>query len=215
MTIKKALVKDLVDGLVVKSDLTISSICEDYIYGKHTMRPYDAIVKLKGAPNNHVHVNVWGPASVPLLGGASYIMVMVNRGSSFMTVYFLTQKDATTTLTTLTIYHMESKHQTSQKLCEIRVNMGCEWVNDLWSTYLRSHGIILKVTTSYAHAQNSVAKQANWTILEGVQCILAKSGLFKELWAEAAAVQVYTRNLLPSSCYLNTIPKKVWTSQWQ
>lgn len=45
--------------------------------------------------------------------------------------------------------------------------------------------------------------------------MLAESGLPKELWAEAAAAQVHTRNLLPSSRHPGTIPKEVWTGRRQ
>lgn len=96
------------------------------------------------------------------------MMVAVDGDSSHMTAYFLARKDATTTLTAFTSYHVESERQTERKLHEVRVNTTQEWINEAWTAYLNRHGIILKVTTLYAHAQNGVADRANWTILEGV-----------------------------------------------
>lgn len=141
------------------------------------------------------------------------MMVAVDGGSSHITVYFLSRKDAATTLTAFTIYHAESERQTGRKLREVRVDAGWEWVNKSWSTYFGTHGIVLHVTTPYAHAQNGVAERANRTIMEGVRCVLAESGLPKNLWAEAASTQVYTRNLLPTSHHPNTIPKETWTGR--
>ena len=126
------------------------------------------------------------------------MMVAVDGSTSYVSVYFLTRKDADTTLTAFTAYHVESECQTGQKLWEARVDTGQEWINESWIMYLGKHGIILKVTTPYTHAQNGLVKHMNQIILEGVRCMLAESGLLKELWAEVAAVLVYTRNLLPT-----------------
>ena len=184
---------------MVRGELTVPGIYKDCIYGKHAARPYNATVEPEGAPNNYVHINLWGPASVMSMGGATYMMVAVDGGSSHLSVFFLTRKDSNTTLMALTSYHTESERQTGRRLWEVRVDAGREWVNKTWSTYLGTHSIILKVMTPYAHAQNGVAERANCTILEGVRCVLAESSLPKELWAKAAAAQVHTRNLLPSS----------------
>ena len=156
------------DGLAIKGDLTVPGLCEDCVYGKHAAHLYDAEVKPEGAPNSCIHIDLWSPSSVLLLGGVAYMMIAVDGGSSHMPAYFLVRKDATSTLTVFTLYHLKSKRQTGQKLREVRVNTGWEWMNEAWSTYLNRHRIILKVTTPYAHAQNSLAERANRTILEGV-----------------------------------------------
>ena len=90
---------------MIRGDLTMPGICEDYIYGKHTTHPYDATVEPKGTPNNHMHIDLWGLASVTLM-----------RGSSYLSVFFLTRKDLNTTLTAFTFHHTESEHQTGRKL---------------------------------------------------------------------------------------------------
>lgn len=45
--------------------------------------------------------------------------------------------------------------------------------------------------------------------------MLAESGLPKDLWAEAASTQIYTRNWLPSSRHPNKIPEQSWTGRRQ
>lgn len=167
-TIKEVLARNLADGLVVKGDLQVPGLCEDCIYGKHASCPYDGEVTPEGSPNECVHINLWGPASTTSLGGATYMMLAVDGGSSHMSGYFLARKDAETTLTAFTSYHHESECQTRRKLCEARVDAGHEWVNEAWTAYLNGHGIILRITTPYAHAQNGLAERANQTILEGL-----------------------------------------------
>ena len=85
-------------------------------------------------------------------GGAVYMIVTVDRETSYMSVFFLTRKDLGTTLIAFTIYHVESERQMGRKLCKVRVDASREWVNESWLAYLREHGIVLKVTTLYAHA---------------------------------------------------------------
>ena len=113
------------------------------------------------------------------------------------------------------MYDAESECQTGKKLCEVQVDAGWEWVNKAWITYLNTYRIILNMTMPYAHAQNGVAKRANHTILDRVRCMLAESGLPKDLWAEAATAQIYTRNLLPSLQHPDIIPCKAWTGRRQ
>ena len=138
------------------------------------------------------------------------MMVVVDGGLSYISVSFLTRKDASTMLTVFMAYHTKLERQTGQKLKEVRVNAGRKWVNESWWTYLHMHGIVLQITTPYMHAQNGVAERANRTILEGVCYVLVESGLPKELWAEAVSAQVYMRNLLPPSQHPSTIPKQTW-----
>lgn len=143
------------------------------------------------------------------------MIVAVDGGSSHMSGYFLPRKDAATTLAAFMSYHIKSKCQTGKKLKLVWVDAGQEWVNELWAAYLGNHGIVLKITTPYAHAQNGLAERANHMILEGMCYMLAESGLPKESWAEVAATQIYTRNLLPSAWHPGTIPNEAWTGRRQ
>ncbi|KAG6827349.1 hypothetical protein H0H92_012147 [Tricholoma furcatifolium] len=59
---------ELVDGLYIKGPLTVPGTCEDCVYGKHVSRPYDAKVEIEAHPNQRVHIDLWGPASVVSLG---------------------------------------------------------------------------------------------------------------------------------------------------
>ena len=67
-TIRNVLANNLVDGLVIRGELSASGLCEDCVYGKHASRPYDAEVEPEKAPNDCVHVDLWGPSSVTSLG---------------------------------------------------------------------------------------------------------------------------------------------------
>lgn len=75
-------------------------------------------------------------------------------------------------------------------------------------------GIVLRPVVPYAHSQNGFIERAIWTIIEGVRCMLAESGLSKELWAEAAATQIHTRNRLLSVRHKG-VPEEKWSGKRQ
>ena len=52
------------------------------------------------------------------------MMVAMDEGLMHISVFFLTRKDATTTLMAFTMYHVEAECQTRQKLKEVRVDAG-------------------------------------------------------------------------------------------
>ena len=103
--IKTVLAQNLVNGLVIKGDLTVPGLCEDYIYGKHACQPYDTEVKPEGSSNKCTYIDLWGLLSILSLEGATYMMVAVDEGTSHISVYFLTQKNGNTMLTAFTTYH--------------------------------------------------------------------------------------------------------------
>ncbi|KAF5368208.1 hypothetical protein D9615_010532 [Tricholomella constricta] len=67
--------KGLVDGLNIKGGLSVKGLCEDCVYGKHTARPYDGVVIPESEVNHRAHFDLWGPAMVISMGGASYMML--------------------------------------------------------------------------------------------------------------------------------------------
>ena len=136
--------------------------------------------------------DLWGPARVLSIGGAEYMMVLNDGGSSYHTGYFLTSKSSDTTLSAFTEYHTRSEHETGKKLIRLRVDMGTEFFNEKWREYTMRHGITVEFSAPYAHSQHGVAEHGMRTIIEGVCCVLADSGLPPSLWADAAAFIIYT-----------------------
>lgn len=93
-TIRSLVNGDLVDGLTIQRDAEAKGLCEDCVYRKHNVRPYDGHTDIEKHANECAHIDLWGPASVQSLGGAQYLMLIVDGGTSCLTGYFLTQKSA-------------------------------------------------------------------------------------------------------------------------
>ncbi|CAA7270908.1 unnamed protein product [Cyclocybe aegerita] len=142
-------------------------------------------------------------------------MVFTDDASSFCKAYFLSEKSGDATLQAIKEYRAESEHQTDRKLKKLHLDMGKEFLNWACEEYCREAGIVLKSTAPYAHASNGVYEQTNHTVIEGVRCLLCDSRLPPSLWADAAAMSVYTRNLIPSSHHPGKVPAEVWTGKRQ
>ena len=147
-----------------------------------------------------------GPAHVRSVDGAEYMMVLNDGGSSYHTGYFLTSKSSDVMLSTFTEYHTRSEHETGKKLIRLRVNMGSKFFNKKWREYTMRHGITVEFSAPYTHSQNRVAEHGMRTIIEGIHCILADSGLPPSLWADADTFIIYTQNLIPSARHPGLVP---------
>lgn len=84
--------KGLIDGLMVKNSIETKGMCENYMYRKHTTHSYNTKVKLKTHPNQCIHIDLWGPASVVSLEGALYLMLAVDGTISQLATFFFISK---------------------------------------------------------------------------------------------------------------------------
>ncbi|KAF7768677.1 hypothetical protein Agabi119p4_7920 [Agaricus bisporus var. burnettii] len=142
-------------------------------------------------------------------------MLIIDGATSYRKLHFLTSKSADSTLTAFKEFHREAERQTGETLKEVRLDMGREWYNELWSTYIKEHGIVLNFATPYAHQQNGKAERSMRTLLDMARTLLADSGLPQKYWADAVQTAAYVRNLTPTSGDPTNIPAQRWTSQRQ
>jgi hypothetical protein len=207
--------KDLVEGLSITGDMNVPGKCEDCILGKHVARPYDEEVTPEEEVLERVHIDLWGPASVKSIGGASYLMVLVDGGSAMKFGYPLSHKTGDLTLQVFTEFHVAAERITGKRLLRVRIDGGREWWNERWDEYFRRHGITRDLTAPYAHAQNGVAERAIRTIIQSVRTLLFDAGLPKSLWAEAASCAIYVQGFIPSSRHPGVVPLERWTGRKQ
>lgn len=207
--------KGLVDGLNIVGSVKLKEKCEDCIYGKQTVHPYDKAIEPETEVLEQVYIDLWGPAHVCSVGGAEYMMVFNDGGSSYWVGYFLHSKSTDTTLSAFTEYHVKSEQETGKKLIWVRVNIGSEFLNNKWKGYTTKHGIIVEFSAPYTHGQNRVAEHGMQIIIERTWCLLTNSGLPPSLWADAASFTIYTGNLIPSTHHPGCVPAERWTNKRQ
>jgi len=181
----------LVDGLMTQGELSINGLCEDCIFGKYATHPFNGTGSRETELLERIHIDIWGPSQIQSAGGCTYFMLIIDGFSFYKTVAFLKTKSADVTLNVLKAYHVEAERQTGKKLKCIRLDMGKEWCNMAWEDYRVIHGLVFKFTIPYAHQQNGAAERSMRTILNGVQCVMAESGMALKYWADAVRTIVY------------------------
>jgi len=101
--------KGLVDGLDVVGGFELKGKCKDCIYGKQMAQPYNKVVEPETEVLECVYGDLWGPARVHSVGGAEYMMVFNDGGSSYQAGYFLALKASEAMLSAFTKYHVKSE----------------------------------------------------------------------------------------------------------
>ena len=119
--------KNLVDGLKIIRGEALPGSCEDCIHGKHTTHPYNVDVEAEHEVLRRVHVDLWGKACVKSLGGAWYMMLFTDGGSSNQKNCYLSDKSGNTLLRCIKAYHVESEHQTGKKLKCFQFDQASAW----------------------------------------------------------------------------------------
>ena len=93
-------------------------------------------------------------------------MLCIDGYSGHTEVYFLSNKEAATTLDALKHLAALTEQQTRQRVKKIRTDEEKEFTNALWKAYLGEQGIVHELTTTYSSASNGVVKHRHRTIIE-------------------------------------------------
>jgi len=187
-----------IEGLSQVSGKDVNDfICNSCILGKGKRLPAPSIPidNRSQQPLSIVHIDLWGPATTPSIGGCRYFLTCYDDCTRKIHLSFLKQKsDAFTAMMT---YIARVERQLSCKVKSIRSDNGGEFNSAAWNTYMQSRGIEHVKVPPAAHAQNGRVERVHLTILNGVRTVLAHSGLGAQFWAEAANYIAYTRNRTP------------------
>ena len=108
----------MIDGLTVAGSMDIAGKCEDCILRKQVACVYDEDVTPEDGVLKHVHIDMWGPASVKSVGGALYLMVIVDGGSAMKFSYPLSHKTTELTLQVFMEFHVAGR-----KLQNVRLDL--------------------------------------------------------------------------------------------
>jgi hypothetical protein len=212
LTIQEMARMNLVDGLII-SETTISGQCEDCIMGHQTRRPFDGETVKDLKPLDLVAFDLWGPSRVKSAGGKTYLMIIVDGGTSYKYGVYLSNKSNTTTISAFDGFRIKAETLTGRKIRRMRTDRAFESV--AWEDYCKSHGIIHEFTAPYSSAQNGLAERAIRTTIDDVRTLLCDSNLSHSYWAEASAYSIDTRNLIPSRRHPGRIPAKSFSGKRQ
>jgi transposase InsO family protein len=183
--------------------------CEHYIFGKHKRVKFNTSVHTTKDILDYVHADLWGPSRKPSLGGAHYMLTIIDDYSRKVWPYFLKTKDDT--FAVFKDWKVMIEKQTERKVKLLRTDNGGEFCSDAFNNYCRQEGIVRHHTIPYTPQQNGVAERMNRTIISRARCMLYDARMSKRFWAEAANTACYLINRSPSIPLNKKTPVEVWS----
>ena len=148
---------NMVDDLKL-NDIELNRKCEDCIKGCQTHHPFDGETDKKMELLELVSFDLWGPSRVPSAGGKTYMMIIVDAGTSHKYGAYLTNKSDSTILNAFETFRSQAETMTGKKLCRIRLDGAFDTF--AWKTYCQQNGINHELTAPYSSSQNGLAERA-------------------------------------------------------
>ncbi|MBW0545952.1 hypothetical protein O181_085667, partial [Austropuccinia psidii MF-1] len=156
-----------------------------------------------------VHMDVVGPINPASVSGKRYFLTIVDQSSSFKIVKFLQKKSEVFENFQAVKITMENTQE--KKLKKLVSDRGGEFLNNNFKELLNKCGFTHIFAPPETPQHNAFAERANQTILEKARCLLGKSNLPANFWADAVNTAVLLSNLSPTASRGNLSPHFLWT----
>uniref|UniRef100_A0ACD5XBE3 Uncharacterized protein n=1 Tax=Avena sativa TaxID=4498 RepID=A0ACD5XBE3_AVESA len=184
--------RELIDGC----NMSKFEFCEHCIFGKHKRVKFNASVHTTKGILDYVHADVWGPSRKTSIGGANYMLTIIDDYSRKVWPYFLKHKSDV--FDAFKKWKVMVEKQTEKKVKVLRTDNGMEFYSNEFEEFCSNDGMIRHHTIPYTPQQNGVAERMNRTIISRARCMLSNAGMHRRFWAEAANTACYLINRSPS-----------------
>nr|CAD1827360.1 unnamed protein product [Ananas comosus var. bracteatus] len=196
-------------GLLCGQNTVSLEFCEHCVFGKQKRVSFTKAVHRTKGTLDYIHLDLWGPASVPSKGGVRYMLTFIYDYSRKVWTFFLLRKSDV--FKTFKQWKTFIEKQTGKQIKHLRTDNGLEFCSGEFNEFCKDEGIERHRTVAYTPQQNGVAERMNRTLIEKTRCLLSNAGFGEEFWAEAASIACYLVNRSPSTSIDLKTPKEVWS----
>jgi hypothetical protein len=168
-------------------------VCEPCIFSKQLRIVNRVAPKRATVPLGKIYSDVWGPYSVPSLGGAVYFLSFICDYTRHSTIYLIVSRKEVRKC--FYQYKEYAELRTGFKITTIRTDNAKEYVS--LKEELANIGITVEFTVYYTPEQNGVAERLNRTLITIAKALLFDARLPPKFWGEAVNTANYLRNRLP------------------
>jgi transposase InsO family protein len=182
-------------GLLDWHSINKLDFCEPFVFGKHKRVKFNTATHSSKGILDYVHFDLWGPSRKPSLGGARYILTIIDDYFRKVWPYFL--KGTSEAFSAFKEWKTMVENQTEKKVKKLRTDNGMEFCSQEFKLYCKSEGIVRHYIVLYTPQQNGVAERMNRAIISKARCMLSNSGLNRRFWAESASTTCYLINRSP------------------
>ncbi|WVZ05968.1 hypothetical protein V8G54_019314 [Vigna mungo] len=187
-------------------------MCEDCILGKQKRVSFQTSRRTPKKENLElIHSNVWGPTTVPSVGGKQYFVTFIDDHSRKVWVYFLKHKSEV--FEAFKIWKAMVENETGLKIKKLRSDNGGEYVDTRFKKFYYEHGMRMERTVPGMPQHNGVVERMNRSLTERARSMRVQSGLPKQFWAEAVNTAAYLINRSPSVPLEHKISEEVWSGK--
>ena len=128
-----------------------------------------------------VHSDLFGPMSVPSLGGSRYYVPFIDNFSRMTWIYFLKKKSKV--FKRFLEFKALVENQTDRKIEVLRTDNGGEFYGKEFNQFCKQHNIDRQNTSPYMPQQNIFFERMNRTLMEKARSMLSDAGLSQDYWA--------------------------------
>ncbi|KAJ6110199.1 hypothetical protein N7486_002434 [Penicillium sp. IBT 16267x] len=180
------------DGLSLKSGTAIPDHCVPCIKGKGHALPFGRNKRIKSAPGEVLHLDVWGPISIRSIRHQRYFLTITDDASRFTWLYLLTSRDEV-----LDCYRQVEAFLHTQLGMTVRRVCGDNAAEHTpLAKYLAERGIVWDSTPPYTPQLNGIPEIKNRWLVEPLVAVMTEHKLPKHLWGEVIQGVNYTCNRL-------------------
>ena len=194
-------------GLLGGQRIDKLEFCEHCVFGKQTRVKFGTATHNTKDILGYIHSDLWGESRVPSLGGARYMLTIIDDYSRRVWSFFIKHKSDA--FKTFKEWKIMIENQSGKRIKKLRTDNGLEFLSGEFEALCKSEGIARHYTVPGTPQQNGVAERMNRTILEKVRCMLSSSGLSKSFWAEAASTACHLINRSPNFAIEKKTPIEV------
>ncbi|CAI5971358.1 unnamed protein product [Closterium sp. NIES-65] len=201
-------------GFEIGGGNTDCSPCEPCLLGKSARKPFPHEASRALGPLDEVHMDLWGPVRTPSLGGAVYVLSLIDDFTKRVWSFPLPNKESAIVAKVLRQCHKDVELECGRKLKAVRSDRGGEFLGEAVKAWKAEFGIKTQLSVADTPQQNGVVERWHRTMAEGIRTLLVDSGLPARLWGEALMWVVWVKNRVTHSALPASItPMEAWSGQ--
>jgi hypothetical protein len=178
--------------------------CDVCFYAKQKRLPFPHSNHISKNNFDLIHMDIWGPVSVPSILGYKYFLTIVDDKSRFTWIFFMKLKSETSHLIKSFVSLIQTQFNTTIKC--IRSDNGTEF---LLRDFYRQTGIVHQTSCVGTPQQNGIVERKHQHILAVTRALLFQAHLPKTFWAHAVSHAVHIINRLPTLFLYHKSPYQI------
>ncbi|CAI7913173.1 unnamed protein product [Closterium sp. NIES-54] len=189
--------------------------CVPCVEGRQRAAPHSSSFPLTEAPQQTLHMDVWGPARVRGQGHERYFLLVVDDYSRYTTVFPLRSKGEVPEV--LIDWIRGARRLLSEAgsfpVLRLHSDRGGEFSSDLLRAFCRLEGIRQTFTLPASPQQNGIAERRIGMVMDVARTSMIHAAAPHFLWPFAVRYAAHQINLQPCVSLPETTPTLRWTGK--